>query len=342
MLLNDHTIYEHILDDRVFTGVMGILECECHQSKRRSLRLPSLIDDPEFPDHKANYREFLRQNTRFHAPIPIRDEAIERKVHHTYRLQFLKDVVLARVLDDSTFNVINSCILFNQMDIINHVQQDRFFLAYVVQPFLEERVAGVRWWRERLKEYDENRTKSDQPVEVDGPPLQILPPITGTGDAESKAELDASRRSIILMLQQFCAMGKNVQLPTRLTLFRNLIDRAILFPVQWALSQDENDEQGKQAIAAAGEILSVLLDHDINGVRGFVLRQMTEGDGEQCNTLLSLMCKNMVRSRDLAVQCQTGDALRLMLEIPLSDPADPTSQVHGCFVVNRHSNLPSR
>ena len=285
----------------------------------------SSLDDPEFPNHKANYREFLRQNSHFHAPIPIRDEAIEKKIHHTYRLQFLKDVVLARVLDDSTFNVINSCILFNQMDIINHVQHDRFFLAYVVQPFLEEDVSGVRWWRERLKEFDDNRARSDESMDVDGPPLQILPPTNE--DSESKADLDASRRSIVLMLQQLCAMGKNVQLPTRLNLFRNLIDRAILFPVQWALTQDENDELGKQAIAAAGEILSVLLDHDINGVRGFVLRQMTEADGEQNNTLLLLMCRNMVRSRDLAVQSQIGDALRLMLEIPLNDPNDPASQV---------------
>ena len=182
----------------------------------------------------------------------------------------------------------------------------------------------MKWWRDRLREFD-NRTRSDQGTDVDGPALQILPP--SAENAESKADLSASRRSIILMLQQLCAMGKNVQLPARLTLFRNLIDRAILFPVQWALTQDENDEQGKQTIAAAGEILSVLLDHDINGVRGFVLRQMTEGDGEQSNTLLSLMCKHMVRSRDMAVQSQIGDALRLMLEIPLNDPIDPTSQV---------------
>jgi len=292
-------------------------------------------DDPEFPDHKANYREFLQQNTHFHAPIPIRDEAIERKIHYTYRLQFLKDVVLARVLDDSTFNVINSCILFNQMDIINHIQHDRFFLAYVVQPFLEEGVAGVRWWGDRLKEFDETRARSDESMDVDGPPLQILP--STDGDAESKAGLGVTRRSIVLMLQQLCAMGKNVQLPTRLTLFRNLIDRAILFPVQWALTQDENDEQGKQSIGAAGEILSVLLDHDINGVRGFVLRQTTEADGEQSNTLLLLMCKNMVRSRDLAVQSQIGDALRLMLEIPLNDPNDPASQVCHGSASNTHS-----
>ena len=220
------------------------------------------------------------------------------------------------------------------MDIINHVQHDRFFLAYVVQPFLEEGVAGVRWWRERLKEFDDSRARPDEPVDVDAPSLQILP--SADGEAGLDTGLDANRKSIVLMIQHLCAMGKNVQLPTRLTLFRNLIDRAILFPVQWALTQDENDEQGKQTIAAAGEILSVLLDHDINGVRGFVLRQMTEAEGEQTNTLLLLMCKNMVRSRDLAVQSQIGDALRLMLEIPLNDPNDPTSQVCRTSALNHH------
>jgi len=31
VLLNDHPLYEHILDDRIFMGVIGILECERHQ-----------------------------------------------------------------------------------------------------------------------------------------------------------------------------------------------------------------------------------------------------------------------------------------------------------------------
>jgi hypothetical protein len=28
VLLNDHTIYEHILSDDIFPGVVGMLECE--------------------------------------------------------------------------------------------------------------------------------------------------------------------------------------------------------------------------------------------------------------------------------------------------------------------------
>src|ERR1700734_988517 len=105
--------------------------------------LTRLADDPEFPTHKANYREFLQTTSSFHQPICIRDETIQRKIHHTYRLQFLKDVVLARALDDSTFNVLNSCIIFNQIDIITHVQQDPMFLRDVVRLFIdEEMLAG--------------------------------------------------------------------------------------------------------------------------------------------------------------------------------------------------------
>lgn len=95
-------------------------------------------DDPEFPAHKANYRDFLKNTLRFHNPIPIPDESIRRKIHHAYRLLFLKDVVLVRVLDDSTFNVLNSCIIFNQIDIITYVQQDPGFLSSIVKLYVDD------------------------------------------------------------------------------------------------------------------------------------------------------------------------------------------------------------
>jgi protein phosphatase-4 regulatory subunit 3 len=50
------------------------------------------------------------------------DPAVEQKIHHTYRLQYLKDVVLARIIDDPTFSVLNSLIYFNQIEIVQHVQ----------------------------------------------------------------------------------------------------------------------------------------------------------------------------------------------------------------------------
>ena len=279
-----------------------------------SFMLIDLADDPEFPSHKANYRDFLRQTSRFHQPIPIRDETIQRKVHHTYRLQFLKDVVLARAIDDSTFNVLNSCILFNQIDIINYVQGDQAFLREVVGIFLSEemlvQLGGLKTDSNKL-------AKEGDKVEIELPgPQSNSSQANGLGQpplSETEVQL---RRDVVLLIQQLCVMGKDVQLPARMALFRTLSDRGILFAVQWALSQPETDDQGLQMIFAGGEILTALLDHDLNGVRGHVLKEIgpndekisTKGDND---TVLALMCRVLVRSRDLGVQSQVGESLQI-------------------------------
>lgn len=43
-------------------------------------------------------------------------------------MQYLKDVVLARILDDPTFSVLNSLIFFHQVDIVQHLQANGAFL----------------------------------------------------------------------------------------------------------------------------------------------------------------------------------------------------------------------
>ena len=140
----------------------------------------------------------------------------------------------------------------------------------------------------------------------------------------------ARRREVVFLVQQLCMMGKNVQIPARMALFRSLVDRGIVFAVQWGLAQPETDEQGRQMIATSGEIMMALLDHDLNGVRGHVLKQLGTMEREKANgknvrdkeTVLMLMCKVLVRSRDLAVQSLVGEALRLLLELLTGDGMD--------------------
>ncbi|KAJ2959258.1 hypothetical protein NQZ79_g5223 [Umbelopsis isabellina] len=86
------------------------------------------INDPQFPKLKANHREFLADNSKFKQVVPIRDKSVESKIHQTFRLQYLKDVILARVFDDPTFSIINSMIFFNHVDIVTHLQSDSEFL----------------------------------------------------------------------------------------------------------------------------------------------------------------------------------------------------------------------
>jgi protein phosphatase-4 regulatory subunit 3 len=293
-------------------------------------------DDPEFPTYKANYRSFLNNTARFHQPIPIQDEAIQKKVHHTYRLQFMKDVVLARALDDSTFNVLNSCIIFNQIDIITHVQQDISFLRDVVKLFVDEEVLGAIRVDGEGMDVDQSSSQSEgwKPnggvVNGRSGTYAFAPP---EGLSEEEIVL---RREVILLVQQLCVMGKNVQLPARMSLFRTLVDRGIIYAVQWALGLPEKNESSKVMVSAAGEILAALLDHDLNGVRGHVLRQVAAIEKEReagkkgadkAETVLALVCRMMANSRDIAVQSQVGDALKVWLEVQQND--GPESHVSG-------------
>jgi len=111
LLLNDTGIIEHAVSDDCVLGVVGALEY-----------------DPDFPSHKANHRQWLNSQGRYKEVVRIEDEQIRRKIHQTYRLQYLKDVVLARILDDPTFSVLNSLIFFNQVDIVQHLQSNGGFL----------------------------------------------------------------------------------------------------------------------------------------------------------------------------------------------------------------------
>lgn len=49
--------------------------------------------------------------------VPITDAGVRAKIHQTYRIGYLKDVVLARVLDDATFSTLSSLVLFNNVEV---------------------------------------------------------------------------------------------------------------------------------------------------------------------------------------------------------------------------------
>ncbi|KAI1344975.1 DUF625-domain-containing protein [Xylariaceae sp. FL0016] len=118
ILLNDTSIIEHAVSDECVIGVVGALEY-----------------DPDFPSHKANHRQWLEDAGRYKEVVRIEDGQILKKIHQTYRLQYLKDVVLARILDDNTFSVLNSLIFFNQVDIVQHLQTNGAFLGELFSIF---------------------------------------------------------------------------------------------------------------------------------------------------------------------------------------------------------------
>ena len=120
ILLNDNGVLEYILLDEIFEGVIGMLEY-----------------DREFPTIKTSFRQLFREISKFRQVVEIKDASVRNKIHQTYRLQYLKEVVLSRVLDDSIFNILNGSVFFNQVDIVGHLTQNEEVLVELFANFKE-------------------------------------------------------------------------------------------------------------------------------------------------------------------------------------------------------------
>ncbi|KAK4640302.1 Platinum sensitivity protein [Podospora bellae-mahoneyi] len=127
VLLNDTGLIEHAVSDECVLGVVGAMEY-----------------DPDFPTHKANHRQWLNNQGRYKEVVRIQDDQVRRKIHQTYRLQYLKDVVLARILDDPTFSVLNSLIFFNQVEIVQHLHMTPGFMTDLFTVFGDPTVQPLR------------------------------------------------------------------------------------------------------------------------------------------------------------------------------------------------------
>eukprot|EP01018_Ginkgo_biloba_P008670 Gb_07616 [translate_table: standard] len=110
IMLNSSQIFENIFNDEYIMGVVGALEY-----------------DPEFPC-RQEHRAFLREHVLFKEAIPIRDPSLLSKIHQTYRVGYIKDVILPRVLDEPTFATLNSIIQSNNAAVVSSLKDDGSFI----------------------------------------------------------------------------------------------------------------------------------------------------------------------------------------------------------------------
>jgi hypothetical protein len=320
---NDATVLEYLMQDEFFLGVVGMLECMYFLLDRLSLSShqvadESLVDDPEFPKLKASHREFISNSSRFRQAVEIKDAAIREKIHQTYRLQYLKDVVLARSLEDSTFNILNPLIFYNQSDIIQHIQSNEDFLDRAFASF-----HPPAWDRSSLA-------------------------------ASSDPAVDAQREDVVLLLHQLLLMSKNIALPSRLQLVRILLDHGLVLVFEWAfsyhpptppsslpsssetnpnLSTAPSSHSSKSSPSSfstdhiknpAVEMLAHALDHDPAAVRQVVIK---ENDGEEGGTTLVvemirlllgegeiLTERPLISEKQTGVKSQLADAMKQLLD----------------------------
>ncbi|XP_017611197.1 uncharacterized protein LOC108456944 isoform X2 [Gossypium arboreum] len=110
ILLNSPQVFEKIFGDELIMDIIGSLEYDA--------------DVPQV----QQYRLFLKEHVVFKEAIPIKNPLALSKIHQTYRVGYLKDVVLARVLDEATTASLNSIIHSNNAIVISILKDDSTFI----------------------------------------------------------------------------------------------------------------------------------------------------------------------------------------------------------------------
>lgn len=129
VLLNDTTLLEALFDEAHVADVIGALEYE-----------------PEVPPElRPKHRDFLRDKAVFKEVVPIGSASVRAKIHQSYRLGYVKDVVLPRVLDDATFATLSSLILFNNVEVLMSLHQDPAFFPELFRRLKAAAPESTEW-----------------------------------------------------------------------------------------------------------------------------------------------------------------------------------------------------
>ncbi|KAF0929106.1 hypothetical protein E2562_015213 [Oryza meyeriana var. granulata] len=110
ILLNSSSIFDKIFSDEFILDIIGALEY-----------------DPDVPKVQK-HRTFLKDHVVFKEAIPIKNVSVVSKIHQTYRIGYLKDVILPRVLDDATLASLNTMIHSNNAAVISLLKDDSCFI----------------------------------------------------------------------------------------------------------------------------------------------------------------------------------------------------------------------
>ncbi|XP_057197767.1 serine/threonine-protein phosphatase 4 regulatory subunit 3B isoform X1 [Triplophysa rosa] len=122
LFLNKATLFEVMFSDDCIMDVVGCLEYD-----------PTLV----LP---KRHREFLTKTARFKEVIPITDSELRQKIHQTYRVQYIQDIILPTpsVFEENVLSTLSSFIFFNKVEIVSMLQEDEKFLTEVFAQLTDE------------------------------------------------------------------------------------------------------------------------------------------------------------------------------------------------------------
>ena len=74
--------------------------------------------------HPVQHRRYLRQTSRHREVLPFDNPQLMSKIHQTYRVQYIQDVILPTpsLFEENMMSALNSFVLFNKTEIVNCIQ----------------------------------------------------------------------------------------------------------------------------------------------------------------------------------------------------------------------------
>ncbi|KAK6635908.1 hypothetical protein RUM43_007176 [Polyplax serrata] len=127
-LLNKNALFEVMFAEDTIFDVVGCLEY-----------------DPASPAPKR-HRLYLKQLAKFKEVIPITNAELLAKIHQTYRVQYIQDVVLPApsVFEDNMQSALSSFIFFNKVEIVTLIQEDERFLSELFAQLTDDSTEDVK------------------------------------------------------------------------------------------------------------------------------------------------------------------------------------------------------
>ena len=127
-LLNQNSLFEVMLSEESLFDVLGIFEYDPNQSSPK------------------RHREYLKSVSRFKEVIPFGNQKLINKIHQTYRVQYIQDVVLPApsVFDENMLSTLSSIIFFNKVEIVQLIQDDEKFLRTLFAQITDDTTASSR------------------------------------------------------------------------------------------------------------------------------------------------------------------------------------------------------
>ncbi|KAK2706730.1 hypothetical protein QYM36_014685 [Artemia franciscana] len=121
-LLNKNALFEIMFAEDVIFDVVGCLEYDPNAKKPKC------------------HREYLRKMAKFREVVSINNPELLSKIHQTYRVQYIQDVILPppSVFEENLMSSLSSFIFFNKVEIVSLIQEDERFLSEIFNQLSDE------------------------------------------------------------------------------------------------------------------------------------------------------------------------------------------------------------